>query len=339
MKSITHTEIDELLRELKNKRVAIVTHVNPDGDGLSTAIALYFCLKKVYKANPFIIMDSEFPTFLDFLPYKQCRIMSYDYYRANNEEDFDLLVVLDCHEDIRIDTNVEIFSITKNVLIIDHHVKKSQFLTTKYKHQNLYYHIDSNAVSTGVIINRFLYKQVKEINESWKKDYATFIYTTILNDTDNFINSNVDKETFLVVSDLIELGLKPHIITNQFLYRNSIYYYKFIGEVLSTIEVRGNVAVFYATHEMLNRNHQTVDSFAKMMRWTKGTYDVEMQVLFQQYGENEFRVGLRSEVHDVAKIAQNFSGGGHQRAAGFTIKGELNESINIVLSYIESVTS
>ena len=339
MKFITYAEIDELLKRHKNKRVAIVSHVNPDGDGLSAAIALYFCLEKIYHAVPFIIMDSEFPTFLDFLPYKQCNIMSYDCYRANNKENFDLLVVLDCHEDTRVDTNIEIFDVSENILIIDHHVKKSQLLSAEYKHQNLYSHIDSDAVSTGVIINRFLYKHVKEINDSWKEDYAILIYTTILNDTDNFVNSNVDQETFLVVSDLIELGLKPHVVTNKFLFRSSIYYYKFIGEVLSTIEVRNNIAVFYATLEMLKRNHQTLDSFAKMMRWTKGSYDVELQVLFQQYEDNLFRVSMRSEVHDVAKIAQHFDGGGHQRAAGFQIKGELSESVNTVLSYIEGVIS
>jgi phosphoesterase RecJ-like protein len=213
------------------------------------------------------------------------------------------------------------------------------------------------------MVHRFLYKYVSEGETGWKKDYADCIYTTILNDTDNFVNSNVDKETFKVVSELMELGLKPHVITNQFLYRKSIYYYRFIGAVLSTIEVIAlrhdiscvighdsttpcpsnlegsccQIALYHSTLKMLADNHQTIEAYSKMMRWTKGTYDVEIQVLFQEYEGSLYRVSLRSYIHDVAKIAQHFGGGGHVKASGFEIKGEYDLVKDKVIKYIESV--
>jgi phosphoesterase RecJ-like protein len=88
---------------------------------------------------------------------------------------------------------------------------------------------------------------------------------------------------------------------------------------------------------MLAENHQTVESYSKMLQWTKGVTDVEIQVFFQQYENNLYRISLRSDVHDVAKIAQHFKGGGHIKAAGFSMTGEIDEIKREVIDYIESL--
>ena len=326
MKFVDHIEVNELFKRCEGKSVGIVTHVNPDGDGLGAALALSYCLENVYFAEPIIVMETKFPETLGFLVQESgIRV------QKSIDDSFDLLVVLDCHEKDRVDADIGIFDLANEIVVIDHHVFKGDDM------KGAVYYIDSSAVSTGVMVNRFLYKHVKAVNADWKKDYADCIYATILNDTDNFINSNTDKETFQVVSDLMELGLKPHVITNQFLYRKSIYYYRFIGAVLSTIEVRNKIAMYQATLKMLADNQQTTEAYAKMMRWTKGSYDVDLQVLFQEYEGGLYRIGLRSELHDVAKIAQHFGGGGHVKASGFEIKGEFDLVKNEVIKYIESV--
>ena len=323
-------QVDKLIKGHSGKVVAIVTHEKPDGDGLSAAMALYFCLEGVYNAIPFIIMDSNYPAYLEFLNYKDCTFMKFQSFLEEKKK-IDLLIVLDCYEESRVDTDIKIFSLAEKVLVIDHHEAQKEFLKDSY-----IYYLDRNAVSCGVMLHRFL---AKKVSAERKKDYADCIYTTILNDTDNFVNSNVDQEAFEACVSLIKMGLTPHIITSQFISRKSIYYFKFIGEVLSTIKLTKNkkIVSFYSTLKMLKDNFLTTDSYSKILKWTKGAFDVEVQVLYIEYENNLWSISLRSDLHDVAEIAQYFGGGGHKKAAGFQMKGSLDTVKDIVLKYISEL--
>jgi phosphoesterase RecJ-like protein len=331
---ITLDDIDKILREYAGKNIGIVSHVFPDGDGLAAAIAMDICLQNVYRAKPFIVMDSEFPSFLNFLPHAECNIWSYQIVSEIFPDGFDLLIGLDCHEVDRVDTDVSVFDLAKKVIFIDHHVAKPESLKPEYQ-----YFIDSDAVSTGVIINRFLYAHVLHVLDSWKRDYADCIYTTILNDTDNFINANSDQEAFACVDSLYELGLVPHAVTRAFLYTKPISYFKFIGAVLSTIELfcDRRIVTFFSTLQMLRDNDQTLEAYSKLMRWTKGAADVEIQVLFNEYENDLHRISLRSDIHDVQKVAMHFGGGGHIRASGFQITGKFSDIQKKIVETIEKI--
>jgi phosphoesterase RecJ-like protein len=317
----------------KDKSVAIVTHVNPDGDGLCAAMALYLCLKGIYLARPYIVMDSAFPSFLAFLPYHDFHILTYQQYIQDISQSIDLLVAIDCHETDRVDTDDSIFSVSKKVLVIDHHVTKPDKLIDGYT-----YIIDENAVSTGVLVHRYMSPIVTKANPTWQKLYADCIYITILNDTDNLINANSDKEAFLTIAQLFDLGLVPHITVHEFLYKKPISYFCFIGDVLSTISMNKDhrIATYYADLQMLLSHNLTTDAYSKLMRWTKGATDVEILVLFTEFERDFYRISLRSDAHDVAALAQHFGGGGHKKASGFQLTGSREKVIETVVDYIES---
>lgn len=311
-----------------SKTIAIVTHTNPDGDGLSACIALYHILNKIYKIKTEIIMDSIFPNNLKFLKPEECIINPYD-----ENKFFDTLIILDCNEPERLDTNKKIFSKAKNIFIIDHHIIKNETINNDY-----FYFIDENAVSTGIMLHRFLDNVIQGFNQNDKRLYANCIYTTILNDTNNFVNKNTNQECFTLAGELTNYGLNPAEIVYQFLLKTNLNYLKFIGQSMSTLALSTSqkIAYFYSTLTMLKENNLTTQAYSKMMKWTKGIANIEIQVSFQEYRENEFRVSLRSETKDVAKIAQKYSGGGHKEAAGFKINGTLQTVIKTVINDIES---
>ncbi|MCL1827407.1 MAG: DHH family phosphoesterase [Candidatus Cloacimonetes bacterium] len=328
--------IEKIFEGIRGKRVGIVTHEFPDGDGLSVSIGLYQVLKAIYEADPYIIMDSEYPSFLEFLEYKKCRIMSFAQYQSEVNSDFDLLVVLDCHEPDRIDCDPSIYKKSKQVLVIDHHEVIGESLVNEYS-----YFVDREATSTGVILHRALFELLKSKVEGvvpeWMEIYRDSIYTSIVNDTDNFANSNSNRETFTVISDLMILGLKPYLLVKQFIFNHPVEYFRFIGSTLSTIAKKDHIAYFVATQKMLKDNGLKEDAYSKMMRWVKGAKDVWIMVSFQEYENNLWRVSLRSETHDMAEIAQHFEGGGHKKASGFQLIGDIETIKDQVLTYIESV--
>jgi len=333
--NITLEKIDDLLATYANKNVIMVTHQNPDGDGLAALMALSLCLRHIYHAIPYIVMDSTFPTFLDYLGDNFCPVLTFADFIATKIT-LDLLLVIDCHEVDRVDTDPKIFDHAERVVVIDHHIAKPQSLKP-----NFAYYIDSEAASTGVIIDRFLHKYFLQNDYSWKKNYADCIYTTIINDTDNFLNSNSDYEAYTCSANLIKLGLQPNVITHELIYKKPIAYFQFIGEVLSSIELHTNrkIALYYATTEMLTRNGQTTDAYSKLMKWTKGAFDVDIQVLICQYEPSFYRLSLRSEKYDVQVMAKHFGGGGHVNASGFAFKGDLDAAKLQVIEYIESIIS
>ena len=40
------------------------------------------------------------------------------------------------------------------------------------------------------------------------------------------------------------------------------------------------------------------------------------------------RGSLRSRSRDISKLAQSYGGGGHKKAAGFTVKGRIEETVD-----------
>jgi phosphoesterase RecJ-like protein len=88
---------------------------------------------------------------------------------------------------------------------------------------------------------------------------------------------------------------------------------------------------------MLRDNEQSLEAYSKLMRWTKGAIDVEIQVLFNEYENDLYRVSLRSDIHDVQKVALHFGGGGHIKASGFLMTGKFTEIQRLVMETIQKV--
>ena len=75
------------------------------------------------------------------------------------------------------------------------------------------------------------------------------------------------------------------------------------------------------------------DGFVNYARAIEG---VEVGVLFREVKNNEYKASLRSKGRiDVSGVAGLFNGGGHAHAAGFSIKGTLNEVKAKVVAELE----
>ena len=71
----------------------------------------------------------------------------------------------------------------------------------------------------------------------------------------------------------------------------------------------------------------------EQLRLTDG---VEVAIFLYETDKNEYKVSLRSKKKiDVARIAADFGGGGHVRAAGFSAKGNVHSIVNKIGEMIE----
>ena len=134
--------LDEISKVLqKNNNILITSHVNLDGDGIGSELALYFILKKL-KKNPIILNQSKLPKIYDFLPGSN----KVQYLEDNyiDTKSIDVGIVLDCSNVKRIGKTYEIFKNIKTIINIDHHTSNENFGDLNY--------VDSSVSSVGEII-------------------------------------------------------------------------------------------------------------------------------------------------------------------------------------------
>ena len=307
----------------KSKSVCILTHKNPDGDGLPAAMALQEILKlKDVKAD--VVLEELIPDSYYFLDGNK-RTLVY-----SDEMDYETVILVDCHEADRVGKCAPLIKKASNVFTIDHHIE-SKVLDFA---NNL---ILPECVSAGVIVFNLFEKNMDVLSDVSKKYVGDCIYTTILNDTDGFINANVSPHTFEVASKLMTYGMIPGKIAESFLMNRTVDEMKFIGATLSLIETHfdGRILFMYSTLKMLDDLQLTSHATSKLTGYVKGIKGVQLVVYFSELEPNYFRLNLRSNVINVNKIATVFDGGGHKNASGCRMYGSLEEIEKKILKEIE----
>ncbi len=318
-------DLKEIIFEYANKsdNIAIVTHKNPDGDGLPAALALKEILKK-HSIDSEIVLENSCPSIYNYLDGRK-KTLAY-----SEKMFYEFLILIDCHEEARIGKCSPLVKKAKKIVAIDHHIKKNVI-------DEAISFIDPSYVSAGAIIFKIFENELKSYDGNSQKYIADCIYSTILNDTDNFTNQNIDSETFNLCAHLYDLGINPGKISQALLYGKSPEEMKFTGQVLSTIETYENHRILFinSTMEMLEKLGLDHNATSKMTKWLKGTKGVKAIVYFREIDKNYYRLSLRSDYLNVNTIAENFGGGGHSKAAGCEIKGNLKEIQNYLKEWVE----
>ncbi len=315
----------QLLKAITRYRsVCILTHKNPDGDGLAAALALQEIVSDL-NINADIVIEDEIPDNYEFLEGEQ-RIKIFSHTML-----YELLIILDCHEEERLGKCAPLIHTAREIFVFDHHLQRELIPKAKT-------YINAKAVSVGAILFDMFEQEINSLPADSANYVAKAFYTTVINDTDNFINMNTDAATFIFCSKLMKYDLTPGKITEEFLLCRPVYEMKFIGEALSNMHTfdDDNILFLLATKEMLERYQLINKEVSKLTRWVKGIKNVKVIASFLEIHHNRYRISLRSNYIDVNKIATKYGGGGHQKASGCEIKGSLEEVQKEILADIRS---
>lgn len=308
------------------KSILISSHVNPDGDTLGSSLALFLALKKVGK-NVIAVSADPIPDMFKFLPASNFIKVSPAIKDIPDYNDIDTLVTVECPTFDRIG-NIENIINRKNIktiVNIDHHPGNSRFGVINY--------IDTSASAVGEEV----YKLIKKIGIELDKDIATCLYVSILTDTGSFSYSNTSSETHNITAELLKYNIVPSEINIMVYENNSIEKFKLLSKVLDSISLSkdGLIAWIVLTKDMLKKTDtkaSEADGFVNYPRSIKG---VEVAVLFREAEEGKVRVSLRSNrIANVSEVARKFNGGGHEKAAGCSVNGSLNEVQDLVIKEV-----
>ncbi|SEF38552.1 DHH family phosphoesterase [Lachnospira multipara] len=309
-----------ILDELKDAKIVGITgHVRPDGDCVGSTMGLYNFLKvnrpdldvRIFLQKP----GDEF----NYIP----RI---DEIRQETDINLvcDAFVVLDCSSLDRIEPFAELFCNAKKTICLDHHISNKDFADV-----NL---VEPDWSSTSEV----LYTTLDE--EKIDKDVATCIYTGIIHDTGVFKYSCTSKQTMAIAGKCMEKGIDYSDIIDNSFYAKTYIQNQILGRALleSVLFYDGKCIFSSISREIMDFygvDGKSLGGIVEQLRLTEG---VEVAIFMYEIGEGEYKVSLRSKkIIDVAKIAAKFDGGGHVRAAGFSIKGTVHGIINQIGALIE----
>lgn len=118
--------IEMLRAEFANvRKTAIVGHLHPDGDCISSCLALYHYLKDNYGYEADVYLE-PYPSVFDMLP--DTAVIRH----TVKPEVYDVVYSLDCADLDRIGAGKELFDSAKKRVMIDHHISNPVFGDVNY---------------------------------------------------------------------------------------------------------------------------------------------------------------------------------------------------------------
>ncbi len=283
----------------------ITTHVQADGDGIGSILALAGIVEQMGKTPRLVIHDREADVKYRFLPGFD-RIEPYS--RSMHEHRSSHVLVADSPGLDRIGEVRKLIDKRARILNVDHHTSNLRFGSV-----NL---VDETASSTAELV-LFLANALRIHIE---QEMAAQLYTGILFDTGCFRYSNRYR-AFSSASSLVDMGADPVGIADAVYAQRSFRSVKVLGEALSTLELhfKGRAAILSLPYRAV-RNSVDLDGIVDTAISISG---VELAAFLKEQGPRKFRVSLRSRgSFNVNELAKDFKGGGHPNASGCSIEGE-----------------
>ncbi len=302
----------------KSEKILILSHKAPDGDALSSSLAMHYFLKRKNKKSfPFLLNPPKYLSFLE--GYNEIEKKT----KRIRKIDFDLILLLDYAGKDRIEIPVKFELDEKKCITFDHHPEDFHIGKVKI--------IEEKFASTTELLYEFFLFLKEEITPS----LATILLCGIITDTAG--GRRFSQESLKKVAELILKGADLKKILERY-YSFSLERGKLLGKLLSRIKTQQNLEVLYS-YFLLDEIKKAKDFslleppiFSDFLTQIEG-YDIYLFLCEQKKGK--VKVSLRSKKTDVSKIAKKFGGGGHKKAAGFRRKGKIKEILKKLLKEIE----
>ena len=291
-------------------RILLLTHLNPDGDALGSILALGEGLASLGKKTVMFCQGSS-PEVYGFMPRMELLADA-----PGRPEDYDLVVLLDCHEFSRVGECCLDMGRVPLLAVVDHHQADGA--------PNDHSVIDTGASSAGELVWRLLMKMKIRLTPSM----ATNLFVAVSTDTGGFSFDNTSAAALGMAAGLVKKGADPWWVHRHLNLGRPRGRFVLLGRALSKMEFfhGGRVGALTVTGRMMSDTGTSsvdTDGFVDYPRAVNG---VELAILFREDGDSWCKVSLRSAGQaDAASLAMRFGGGGHYRAAGFTRAGSIEQ--------------
>jgi phosphoesterase RecJ-like protein len=305
----------------------LATHVGPDGDALGSTFGLAHILKMMgkevlcYLEQPvtevYSFLTPHVPIETDF-----ARVAAF----ADKCGDDIMGIALDCGDLGRLGEKGGELNNIQPFLVIDHHQGNKGFGDVHW--------VEPHRSSTGEMV----YDLAEELGvaDQLSKEAAQCLYTAIVTDTGSFRYDSTTEHTFAVAGKLMDRGVTPASICQNLFDNASFGSLQLTQAVLASLQtfLDNQVAVIRVTREMLQQTGTKYEDAEGLINFPRSVKEVRVAVFLKEgeLGTDHISVSLRAKGDcDVAKVADQFSGGGHRNAAGCRVQGKTMDEVCAML--------
>jgi len=333
-------KVKDLINNSQN--ILITSHYGPDGDAISSVLAVYKLLKEKDKNISIIIEDSipkKFSILKNFNKINKGNLV--DYLKSNS---CDLVILCDVPDLKRVSLKESeelvtlINELSIKTLCIDHHYLSSW-------ESNFDSFINWGYSSTAeTIYELFINKLGYEVD----KELADILMTGLLSDTNRFLygDNETYPKTFSIATKLISLGVNIENLSNSI---NRISYFStiIISELIKNIQVSDLYTYSFLSDEFCNSEaYQSIpsddrkssknffiDSYIRNIEKNMWGFIVYKDIDVDNNYKGSFR-SVRGVV-DTTVFTTKLGGGGHKPASGFRFTSTgIDEAIRLIQQVI-----
>jgi len=322
---VNYSKIEQIISE--NEKIFISTHINPDGDSLGSAFAMYHYLKKIGK-DCRIINHSEVPLVYSFLNEKEI-------FNEINDENIafiknaDLGIILDIGDFYRLGEVANVIEgTTIETINIDHHpLTENNFFTHNF--------INLDASSVGEILYSYFSSLGSDIID---KEMMLGIYSAVLTDTGSFRFSNTNQLSHEIAVDAIKMGINISEVYQNIYENSSVSRIKLLGNVIQKLnfDCNGELLWFSLNNDMVKEVDGTNQDFDGFTDFFRGIQGVEIALMLYDL-KGKVRLSFRSKgKYKVNDVAKKMGGGGHPFASAALVDGEFSDVKSTVLGLLST---
>jgi bifunctional oligoribonuclease and PAP phosphatase NrnA len=305
----------EVLNQIERRqRFLLTSHARPDGDAIGSVLACVQILRSMGKDADVVLHDGV-PHIYKPLPFADSVIKS-----PHAPAEYEAAIILECDSVAR----TRLTGLERHFLInIDHHETASNFADLNW--------IEPDACATAEMIFRL----AREAGVRISPEIATCLYTAVLTDTGSFCFLGTNDSTFALAEELVRAGADPVKIAQSVYFSNPMAKMLLLGSALSRLRREGPIVWMDITREDMRRTNACDEDTEGLVNYSLAIEGVQVAVFFREQEDGRYRVSLRSKGGlNVARVAENFGGGGHTCASGFSIEGPLHSAIERVLPHL-----
>lgn len=306
--------------------IAVCAHTSPDGDALGSQLALVELIERTWPEKEVVALladDDVVPRTYAFLPGTEKLVRACAYDGAP-----DLFVCVDLSQPGRLADARAVLERSRHAAVIDHHPGAEPFWDAGV--------VRTDAAAAGVIVAEFAQRVAGALTPTM----AQCLLCALVTDTGRFQYQNANGEAFCVASMLVDSGASPADVALNVYQNDRLSYVHLCATVMSRVTTfeRGRIAYSYATAADLDAAGVPVaecDGLVDLVRVVEGT---EVALFLKEVPGGRVRGNLRAKTdRDISGIAREMGGGGHPAAAGFTVEGDIDEALSVVLPKLRAL--
>lgn len=306
--------IDRIGAELREgQTVAITTHINADGDGCGSEVALAHLLAQ-RGIRSRIVNPTPWPALYDFLLGAGIENRSSE--GAAALAGVDLVFVLDIGDVTRLGAlTPAVRALEIPVLTIDHHVPSDDPPGPVML-------ADTAACATGELV----FDLAERLGFEITGDVAQGLYVALLTDTGSFRFSNTSPRCHAIAARLLAAGVNPEEMYRRIYASSPLGKLKLVGDALATLEADTDAGIAWISvpADALVRHSVTGEDLDGIVEHARSVAGTRLALFFRDLGHGKVKVSFRSTGDvDVNRFARQFGGGGHAKASGALIAGPL----------------